>query len=409
MKAPLLGLATASAISGLGTGMTLLAIPWFVLAATGSGLHTGLVVAAETTGVVLGSALGGPWIDRLRPRRAAVLFDLAAAPLLAAIPLLHHLDALTGPALVVLAGLIGLTRGPGDAARLVLIPEITAVTATPVERVTAAHDTPAQAAKALGAPLAGALIAHTGAPAVLLLDASSFLLAATITGTALPETTHQHSRGQPRIRLRQAWVFLRTDRPLRAIMWLSAATNAVNTGLFSVLVPAYGIWILGSAARLGTFYAATGAAMITGTLLFTTLGLRLPRWPVLVTCYLLVFAPRSGIFLLQPPLPVLVIASGLLMLAFGPLNPILAAVRTERTPPWLRARVFATISATAMLAMPLGTVTAGALSDRLGLMPALAVFTAVGGLLSLCPLVLPAWRRLHTPSAPEHPEPQPQP
>ncbi|GAA2351999.1 macrolide resistance MFS transporter Mrx(A) [Saccharopolyspora halophila] len=384
--------------------MTLLAIPWFVLSATGSGLHTGVVVAAETTGVVLGSVLGGPWIDRLRPRRAAVLFDLAAAPLLAAIPILHHLGALTGWALVVLAWIIGLTRGPGDAARLVLIPEITKVTATPVERVTAAHDTPTQAAKALGAPLAGALIALTGVPAVLLLDASSFLLSAAITATALPETTHQHSRSQPRTRLRQAWNFLRTDRTLQAIMWLAAATNAVNSGLFSVLVPAYGIWILGSSAHIGALYAVTGTAMITGTLLFTTLGLRLPRWPVLVTCYLLVFAPRSGIFLLQPPLVVLLIASGVLMLAFGPINPILAAVRTERTPPRLRARVFATISATATLAMPLGTITAGALGDQLGLMPALAVFTAAGGLLSLCPL-LPAWRRLGAPPHPSVPSP----
>lgn len=405
MKAPLIGLTTASAISGLGTGMTLLAIPWFVLAATGSALHTGVVVAAETAGVVLGSALGGPWIDRLGARRAAVLFDLTAALIVAAIPTLHHLGALTGPVLALLAWLIGLTRGPGDAARLVLIPEITAATTTPVERVTAAHDAPSQGAKALGAPLAGVLIALAGAPAVLLLDAASFALAAAITAATLPETSHQHPRSQTRSQLREAWSFLRTDRTLQAIMWLAAATNAINTGLFSVLVPAYGMWVLGSSVEIAALYSVTGAAMITGTLLFTTLGLHLPRWPVLAACYLLVFAPRSGIFLFQPPLVVLVIASGVLMLAFGPLNPIIAAVRAERTPHRLRARVFATVSATATLAMPLGSVIAGALSDQLGLMPALAVFTAVGGLLSACPLVFPAWRDLGSPATTENTRP----
>ncbi|TDD79795.1 hypothetical protein E1202_30975 [Saccharopolyspora karakumensis] len=85
------------------------------------------------------------------------------------------------------------------------------------------------------------------------------------------------------------------------------------------------------------------------------------------------------------------------MLAFGPLNPILGAVKAERTPPRLRARVYATISMAALAGMPLGTALAGAVSARWGLMPAIAVFTAAAAAMSLCPLLFPAWRTLDRP------------
>ncbi|MFC7340298.1 hypothetical protein [Saccharopolyspora griseoalba] len=90
MRLPVAGIATGGAISGVGTGMTLLTIPWLVLATTGSAAHTGAITAAETAGLLIGSAFGAPWIDRLGPHRAAVRFDLAAAPVVTAIPAPHR-------------------------------------------------------------------------------------------------------------------------------------------------------------------------------------------------------------------------------------------------------------------------------------------------------------------------------
>jgi MFS family permease len=64
----------------------------------------------------------------------------------------------------------------------------------------------------------------------------------------------------------------------------------------------------------------------------------------------------------------------------------------------MRARVFSIISATATLAMLLGTIVAGALGERLGIFGALWVFTIAGGLASVCPLLFPAWRDLGFPA-----------
>ena len=395
MRRPLLGLVVATAISSLGTGMTMLAIPWFVLESTGRGVDTALVVAAETCGLLAGSAFGGPWIDRLRPRRAAVAFDLSAAVVVVLIPVLHHYELLPLWTLTTLGLVLGLSRSPGDAARQVLLPDIAQRTGIALERVTSAFDAPNQGARALGAPVAGIVIASLGAPAALVVDAASFVLAALVLRLTIAEAAFVEPEGSGYLRtLTAGFRFLRGDRLLVAMLGMICVTNGLNSGLFSVLVPAYGHEVLRSPVGVGLVFAATGTALVLGSLLYAWKGLRWRRWPVLAVCYLLVLGPRSAIFLLQPDLTVLVVVSGVLMLAFGPLNPIIGAVKAERTPPALRARVFGAIAASALLGMPFGTLLAGVLCDHLGLMPSITVFAVLSTVMSLCPLVFPVWREV---------------
>ena len=71
-RIPLYGWLTAEAISLLGTRVSMIAIPWLVLVTTGSATQTGLVAAAELTPLVISKATGGPLVDRVGPRRAAI-------------------------------------------------------------------------------------------------------------------------------------------------------------------------------------------------------------------------------------------------------------------------------------------------------------------------------------------------
>ncbi len=406
MKAALAGVVLSTTISSLGTGMTMLAIPWFVLESTGQGVDTGLVVAAEATGLLLGSASGGPWIDRLRPRHAALLFDFAAAAMVVLIPVLHHLERLPLWLLATIGLLLGLSRSPGDAARQVLLPDIAQRTGIALERVTTAYDAPSQGARTLGAPVAGVVIAAVGAPAALAINALCLVLAGLILRLTVAEAATFEQRQDGYLRsLAEGFRFLRHDRPLCTILCMIAITNGLNSGIFSVLVPTYGQEVLNSSVHVGLIFAASGVGMITGSLLFAWLGVGWRRWPVVVVCYLIVLGPRSGIFLLQPDLTVLVIVSGLTMLAFGPLNPILGAVKAERTPPAYHARVFGAIAAAAMLGMPVGVFVAGVLSDHIGLMPSITVFTVLSAVMSLCPLTFPSWKELDRPTRTQSTEP----
>ena len=88
------GLLAAVGTSILGTRMSFLALPWFVLASSGNPTAVGLVAAAEMGPYVLAQALGGPLVDRCGAWRISVGTDAAAAVVLGAIPLLYRFDAL---------------------------------------------------------------------------------------------------------------------------------------------------------------------------------------------------------------------------------------------------------------------------------------------------------------------------
>ncbi len=89
---------------------------------------------------------------------------------------------------------------------------------------------------------------------------------------------------------------------------------------------------------------------------------------------------------LLPPLPLMLVV--LLGAGVSVAAPIEALLRRERTPPELRARVFATQMAAPTLAAPIGVVGAGALVEVIDLRPAvlaLATLNALGALLLVRP------------------------
>ncbi|MEO8328466.1 MAG: MFS transporter, partial [Candidatus Nanopelagicales bacterium] len=71
----LIGLFTADGISMLGTRMSMLAVPWFVLITTGSATKTGLAAFFELAPYVFVQAVGGPVVDSWGPRRIAISTD----------------------------------------------------------------------------------------------------------------------------------------------------------------------------------------------------------------------------------------------------------------------------------------------------------------------------------------------
>ena len=82
----IVALFTADGISFLGTRMSALALPWFVLVTTGSAAKTGLVAFAEMLPYVLVAGLGGPLVDRVGARRVAIGANLVSVVLVARDP-----------------------------------------------------------------------------------------------------------------------------------------------------------------------------------------------------------------------------------------------------------------------------------------------------------------------------------
>ena len=86
---PVVALFVAEVVSTTGSQMTWLALPWFVFVTTGSATRMTLVVAAELAGLAAFALPGSRLLRRWGAWRAMVACDVARAPLLGLVPLLH--------------------------------------------------------------------------------------------------------------------------------------------------------------------------------------------------------------------------------------------------------------------------------------------------------------------------------
>src|ERR1700730_2521649 len=118
----LLALLLAEAISTTGSQMSALAIPWFVLVTTGSPAQMGIVMAVDIAPMALLGIPAGALAGRLGARRTMLISDLARAPLITLIPVLHVLGLLSFPLLLVNVFAVGLFSAPYFGAQHSILP-----------------------------------------------------------------------------------------------------------------------------------------------------------------------------------------------------------------------------------------------------------------------------------------------
>lgn len=404
---PLAALVAVSGISSLGMAMTLVAVPWFVLQSTGSGLRTGLVAAAEVLGLLCSAVLAGPLVDRLPVRAASIGADLLTAAAISLIPLLHAWGALPLPVLTLLVFLVGAARGPADTSKQLLLTGAMRSSGVTTERATGAVEGARRIGLMAGAPLAGLLIATTGPVRTLCVDMAAMLLCALTVAVlvpAAPATRREGSatRASYGEELRDGLRQLRSDRLLGAMAGVLLLTNALDGALNGVLYPAYGTQVLRSSALFGAMVTAMGAGALLGAALYGWAGHRMPRRPLFVGAFVLVGAVRCAALAAEPRVPVLLGVLALSGVGSGVVGPLMMSVAYQRVPEEVRGRVFGLLVACALAATPVGMLGAGLVLDAWGLVAALVGAGALYLAVTLSPLVFPVWRELdaRAPSSP---------
>ncbi|KAA1426744.1 MFS transporter [Nocardioides antri] len=398
VRRPLYGWLVADAISLVGTRVSMIAIPWFVLTTTGSPTRTGLVALAEMLPMVLLKVLGGPLIDRLGARRVAIACDVASVVAVGAIPLLHEADLLSFPALLAIVAAAGALRGPGDAAKHALVPALAATAGVPMERATGLSSTVERTATLLGAAAAAALVSVVGAANALLVDAASFGLSALVLAWATvalrpdPAAEEERDTAPYLVRLREGWDFLRRDPVLLGIAVMVALTNLLDVAWATVLMPVWAKEYDVGAAGLGTVFAIFAGASALGSVCAAAWAVRLPRYWVYLVAFLLAGAPRFAVFSYDSPLwlvGAVVVVGGF---ASGFLNPVLGAVIFERIPDRLVGRVSSLTTAMCFALMPFGGLLGGALVSWHGLSVAMLAIGSAYLVVTMLPAVDPRWR-----------------
>jgi MFS family permease len=363
VRAPIRALVAAEVVSSVGSSMTVLALPWFVLVTTGSATKLGLVLGIGSIPFVTLPPLAGSLIARIGARQTMMLADAARLPLLAAIPALYSVDALSFPLLVVLVALTSVFLAAHMPAQRLILAEVVGDEENVVARVNAYLDGAQTAAPLVGPALAGVLIAALGPPNVLYVDAATFGVAALAVGLFVPRRTPV-TESEERGLLAGVRYILRSR--LLVVLCVSMLTMEFFFTLWMTTLPVFAYSDFDQNARIaGVFYAAMGAGALLGMPVVSRAVRRFGALHVAAGALVLASIPK---LLIAVPLPVAgVVAVLVLYGVFGPLTgaPIFTVITTH-TPAALRNLVLPAAFGLMFLTGPLGPIAAGPLINAVG-------------------------------------------
>jgi len=355
----------AELVSLTGSSMTLVALPWFVLLTTGSTARMGWVLAVELLPVGLLGIPAGSLISRLGAKRTMNVADLARAPLMAAIPILHWTGHLSFGVLLALTFLVGCFIAPYYASSRLILPEVVGDDEQLVAQGGAFLQAATQLTQLGGPVLGGLLIAWLDAPAVLVVDAATYAFSFVVIFTFVragkrvePDASSQGVLAGLR--------FLLRDRVLGPMLGAAAFINFAAQGILA-LIPVLVLRRYDADPKiLGFCFASFGAGALVGSLVaaqvvrkvpllklagFAILGMALPLWFVAISMpwpvFMVVFAVFGG---------------------FAPLvNAPLLSILTVRPPVSLRPKVITAVMTVSALIGPLGFLAVGQALQHVGI------------------------------------------
>ncbi|HXP20055.1 MAG TPA: MFS transporter [Streptosporangiaceae bacterium] len=362
-------------ISALGSQMTYLVLPWFVLVTTGSATRMGLVFAIELVPVALLGIPAGLAVQRLGVRRTMLIGDSARGVLIALVPVLYQLHALSFGALLAIVFCVGIFSGPYVSAQRLVIPETFGDSEALVVQGNALLESATRLTSLLGPAMAGLLIGVLGAVHVLWFDAASFVISFGILAARLPRPERSMAGAEGSSGVLAGARFVLGNPLLRRV---SAAAL-----LFGLFFPALLASLPVVADRrfdanpkvAGLLFAAWGAGALIGLYGVMRFASKLP--PIRMGA-LAAVALALPLWLLALPLNAW--QFGLVLLVSGVFTPMLNAPLITlillRTPEELRAQVIAFVMTANLLAGPLGYALAGPALQAWGLRTVLLVVAA---------------------------------
>ncbi len=225
---------SAVVISETGDWLLFIALPLYVLTASGSALATSTVFLAELAPAVIVGTVCAPVIDRWKPSR--LLPALTGSQAVVLLPLLWLGPGRLWVVYAVAAAQAAITSITTPALQAV-IPSLVAARTLPTAN--AAAEMASNAARLVGSPLGGLLLPVLGLEGLVLCDIASFLAGAVLLGGCLRGVS---GRAAPRERqntgrrsaIADGWRTVREARTLIAALAISFL-GAVAQGLFLVL------------------------------------------------------------------------------------------------------------------------------------------------------------------------------
>jgi MFS family permease len=341
-----------------------------------------LLAFCSTAPIVVGGLVAGWALDRFDRRTLLILDSVFRGLAVASVPVAEAVGVLTLPHIYAVALVHGFLMMIPLAGVPSILPSI-----VPAERLGTANALEILSytmSGVIGAPLAGVLVAHIGAPGVLWVDAGSYLAfallltavqlgprAASTPGAAVPSVGYGAA-----LKLVLAQPILLATTLMYLVFNLGGGALLVWLPLWAASMPGGGAEVYGEllgVMALGQLVSAVAAGFLPATA---------PQGRLI--CLALVPAGIAVIpFAMSPPLALLFIGMALYGAAYAPLTILAQTLRMKLIPPELRGRSFALLRMLMQAGNPIGGLLAGLLVPLAGL-PAAILATS---LLAISPAV----------------------
>jgi MFS family permease len=377
---------SASVISSLGSAVTKLALPLLAaLTLHATPAQMGLLVAAETTPILLFGLVTGVWVDRRAKRPVMIAADIGRMALLLLVPLAAWLGLLRMELLLVVAFLVGTLAVFFEIASQSYLPAI--LSAEDLTEGNARLHTGWGLAEVGGPGLAGWLTQLFSAPIAILADGLSYgVSAALLMGIRLKEPPHavpgESERPHFWRELVEGLRLVVANPILRATAAATGLWNFFDGARTAVLVLFLTRTLSLEAGTVGVIFTAWAVGYLVGSLLpdrvarRTGLGRAILLGIVLAVPSELLTAVAAG-----PPLTAAVIM-GVGFFLTGVTIPIYDvnqfSLRQAITPLRLQGRVSATMRTLIRGSLPLGALVGGLLAEQIGLRGVM-FFSVLGG------------------------------
>jgi MFS family permease len=391
---------TGQTVSLVGSEVTLLALPLTaVLALHASAFQMGVLRALQYLPALLIGLFAGVFIDRVRRRPVLMAADLGRAVLLGSIPAAAIAGAISMGYLYGVALLVGTLTILFEVAYVAFLPAL--VGRDQLVDANGRLEASRSVASILGPGLGGVLVQALTAPIAIAADAVSFLVSVLFLGllrTPEPRPARSAHRGVRREIAEGLRIVLRHPI-LRATLMSSGITNFFSA-IFNSLYVLYLVRSLGvGPAAIGGIVLVGSFAGLAGAIVAGRVARRIGPGPAILLGMALIgvggilvpIVPRT--LVLAAPLLALSLAIVAMGDSFYNINAV--SLRQAITPDRLQGRVTASLRFVIWGAQPFGALLGGALGERLGLRPTLAI-AAAGWLLAFAALALSPIRAVRT-------------
>jgi MFS family permease len=377
----LLALTSGELISQLGSSLSGLALPWFVLVTTHSTSRMGVVFAAELLPFVLFGLHAGVVVDRLGPRTTMLLSDLTRAPVIALVPFLHAIGGLSYGVILAVAFVHGALSTAYFTCQRALIPALVGTDEQLVARANTLLEGATNCTSFAGPAVAGVLIGVLGPVNVMWIDAASFLVSFALVGAFVRVVREAHDREEAGGVLAGLAYIVRDRFVGRAVITPFLFGAAFPLVFASFPVVAFRDYHHNPRVA-GLLFAAYGGGTVAGS--FATYAI-LARFRATSIAIAAVVALAAPFWLFVPHVPLAVFVLAMAVIGFG--NPMANApyfgILTTRVPPALFPKVLQAIIVANQVIRPAAYATAGFLFASLGLHTIYAAAAVLASVASL--------------------------